>query len=103
VPKHPVFSGTTKDRQRQPTVKLLDYRPACSRASNRITLTGRLVSDMPAHSVVVVDDLGNPGDQYWYRSHVGRIARDDTFRVIVDHPRRSTASSGSCSASRTGW
>ena len=46
--KHPVFSGTSKDRQRQPTVTLLNYKPAFSRASNRITLTGKLVSDMGA-------------------------------------------------------
>ena len=87
--KHPVFSGTTKDRQRQPSVKLVDYRPTYSRASNRITLAGKLVSDMPAHSVVVIDDLGKPGDEYWYRSHVARIAADGTFRVAIDQPARA--------------
>jgi hypothetical protein len=83
--KHPVFSGTTKDRQRQPSVKLVDYKPAYSRVSNRITLAGKLVSDMPAHSVVVIDDLGQ-SDEYWFRGHAGRIADDGTFRVAVDHP-----------------
>ena len=87
--KHPIFSGTTKDRQRQPTVKLVDFRPTYSRSSNRITLAGKLVSDMPAHSVVVLDDLGKPEDAYWYRSHVARIAADGTFRVAIDQPARA--------------
>lgn len=87
--KHPVFSGTSKDRQRQPSVKLADYKPAYSRSSNRITLTGKLLSDMHAHSVVVIDDLGKPGDEYWFRSHVGRIAADGRFRVVIDQPARA--------------
>ena len=82
--KHPVFSGTAKDRQRQPSVKLVNYKAAYSRASNRITLAGKLVSDMHAHSVFVID--GNSGDEYWQRSHVGRIAADGTFHVSIDDP-----------------
>jgi hypothetical protein len=87
--KHPVFSGTTKDRQRQPSLRLVDYKPAYSRASDRITLAGRLVSDTTAHSVVVLDDLGRPADGYWYRSHVARIAPDGAFRVAIDRPARA--------------
>ena len=87
--KHPIFSGTTKDRQRQPSVKLIDFRPTYSRSSNRVTLAGKLVSDMHAHSVVVLDDLGKPEDAYWYRSHVARIAPDGTFRVAIDQPARA--------------
>ena len=87
--KHPVFSGTTKDRQRQPSVKMVNYKPTYSRASDRITLAGRLVSDIGVHSVVVLDDLGRPDDEYWCRSHVGRIAPDGTFRVAIDHPARA--------------
>ena len=84
--KHPILSGTTKDRQRQPSVKLVNYKPAFNRAANRITLAGKVVSDMPAHSVIVIDDLGDPGDDYWFRSHVARVASDGTFRLGIDHP-----------------
>jgi hypothetical protein len=87
--KHPIFSGTTKDRQRQPCAKLVDFRPSYSNASNRITLAGKLVSDIPAHSVIVIDDLGKPDDEYWFVSHAARIAAEGTFRVAVDHPARA--------------
>jgi len=87
--KHPAFSGTTKGRQSQPSVKLVDYKPQFGRRSDRITLAGRLVADMPAHSVVVLDDLGKPDDDYWCRSHVARVGPDGAFVVEVEHPDRA--------------
>ena len=102
--KHPVFSGTAKDRQRQPAVKLVDYKPAYGKKSDRITLAGKVVADMPAHSVVVLDDLGKPDDEYWNRSHVARVGPDGTFRVADRQARPApAATSGSCSASTTAW
>ena len=87
--KHPAFSGSARDRQRQPAVKLVDYRPTYVKSSDRITIAGRLVADAPAHSVVVLDDLGKPEDNYWYRSHVARIDPDGRFRIAVDGPART--------------
>jgi hypothetical protein len=87
--KHPVFSGTAKDRQRQPSAKLVDYKAAYSRASNRIALTGKLISDMSAHSIIIIDDLGKPGDEYWFGSHAARIAPDGSFRVVIANPARA--------------
>jgi WD40-like Beta Propeller Repeat len=87
--KHPIFSGSSKDRALQPSVKLVGYKPSYSRANNRVTLSGKLVSDMPAHSVVVLDDLGRPDDEYWNRSHTARIAPDGTFQVAIDNPAKA--------------
>lgn len=87
--KHPLFSGSAKDRQRQPAVKLADYKPTYSKASNRIILAGRLISDMPAHSVVVLDDRGKPEDEYFNRGHVARIDPDGRFRVAIERPARA--------------
>ena len=86
--KHPIFSGTHKDRQRQPSVKLLDYRATFSRPSNRITLTVKLVADIPSHSVIVIDDQGQ-SDEYWNVGYAARIANDGTFRLSIDHPARA--------------
>ncbi len=72
--KHPVFSGSSKDRQAQPTVKLVDYKPTYSKSSNRITLAGKVVSDMPAHSVVVAS-----------AARASVLARG---RILVSEPRR---------------
>ncbi len=88
--KHPLFTGTTKNRQRQPSVKLVGYKPTYGKKSNRITLSGKVVADMPAHSVVVLDDLGKPDDEYFNRSHVARIEPDGNFHVAIDKPPRAS-------------
>jgi hypothetical protein len=62
--EHPVFSGSTKDRQRQPSVRLVDYKPSYQGRSKQIILAGKLHSDVSAHSIVVHDDLGKPEDEY---------------------------------------
>jgi hypothetical protein len=87
--KHPVFSGTAQDRQKQANLKLVDYKATYRRSSNQITLAGKLVSEIAGHSVVVLDDLGKPNDEYWYRSHVGRIEPNGQFRVVIDRPARA--------------
>jgi hypothetical protein len=45
---------------------------------------------MPAHSVVVLNDLGKPEEDYWYRGHVARIDPDGTFRVAIDKPSHAS-------------
>ncbi len=87
--KHPIFSGTNKDRVLQPAVKLLDYKPRYSRTEDRLTIAGKLVADQPAHSVVVVDDRGKPGDEYWFRGHAARLAPDGTFKVEIAKPAKA--------------
>jgi len=87
--KHPVFSGRPADRARLPLVKLADFRRAHDPATDRLTITGRVVADSPAHSAVVLDDLGRPADGYWYRQATARIAADGNFRIIIDQPARA--------------
>ncbi|HEV2692063.1 MAG TPA: hypothetical protein VG347_04135 [Verrucomicrobiae bacterium] len=87
--KHPVFSGTDRDRVIQPSVKLSDYHARYSQTDDVITLTGKLISDQPAHTVVVTEDPGQHEDDHWFRSHAARLARDGTFTVKFDHPPKS--------------
>jgi hypothetical protein len=84
--KHPLFSGTTKDRNVMPTVALEDYEARHDRGRNQIKIEGRLVSNRAAHSVVIVDDMDEKPGEYWRRAYVGRIAEDGTFQVAVDEP-----------------
>ena len=55
--KHPLFSGTTKDRSVVPPVRLDAYRAVFNKSKRKVTLTGKLVSNQPAHSVVILDDV----------------------------------------------
>ena len=87
--KHPTFSVTAKDRTLQPNMKLVDYKAKYSRAEDRVTIAGKLVADQPAHSVVVLDDRGQPNDDYWCRGYAARIAPDGTFKVEIDKPAKT--------------
>ena len=86
--KHPLFSGTDRDRVVQPSVKMVNYKANYNKAEDCITLTGKLIADQPAHSVVVTEDLGASHDEHWFRSHSARLAPDGTFQVKFDQPAR---------------
>ncbi|MEJ7639660.1 MAG: hypothetical protein WKF75_17220 [Singulisphaera sp.] len=87
--KHPLFSGTAKDRAVMPDVQLGDYRATFDRKQRRITVSGKLSSNRPAHSVVIIDDMQKKPGPYWVRGYVGRPAEDGTFSVAIDEPAPS--------------
>jgi WD40 repeat protein len=87
--KHPVFSGISKDRILQPVVKLVDYQPKFSPSDDRVTLSGKVIADLHAHSVVLIDDKGRSDDEYWFGSHAARIAPDGTFQITIDKPAKA--------------
>lgn len=83
--KHPLFTGTTKDRNRVPTAKLLDFRASHDDKAGSIEVTGKLKADYGAHSVVVANaQKGEHPGGYWRKTFVGKIAKDGTFRVVVN-------------------
>ena len=85
--KHPIFSGAIRDRFPIPSVKVLDYKPVFD--STGVAISGKLVADQPAHSVVLIDDQGRK-DEYWFRSHSARIGPDGTFRIKIAEPAKAT-------------
>ncbi len=82
--KHPLFSGTTKDRNIVPKAELLDFKASHDKKTGQVEVTGKLKSNYPAHSVVVANapKRSHPGG-YWRKMFVARIAKDRTFRVSV--------------------
>jgi hypothetical protein len=84
--KHPIFLGTSRDRDVLPSVRLADYRGVFNKSKRKVTLTGKLVANVPAHSVVVLDDVEQKQGSYASRSYVGRIKADGTFSVTIDEP-----------------
>lgn len=54
--KHPVFAGNDFEQITQFKVALQDYQAKFNSRNDTVALSGKLVSDKPAHSVVVIDD-----------------------------------------------
>ena len=84
--KHPLFSGTARDRSILPEVRLEGYRASFDRKARQVVVTGKLSSNVPAHSVVVLDDMDQKPGPYWVRGYAGRVSDDGTFRVTIDEP-----------------
>jgi hypothetical protein len=86
--KHFVFSGTAEHRGVLPSVRVQGYRARYDRARGEIEVTGKLVSDGTAHSVVLTDDAPNQED-YWRKAYVARLGSDGRFTIRVNEPSRS--------------
>ena len=91
--KHPIFSGAVSGRLGALKLKLIDYNPVFNRTHDSLTISGKLVADQPAHSVILLDDRGrgeHPGDQYFFPSYASRIGPGGAFRIRIDKPARAS-------------
>ncbi|HWH70225.1 MAG TPA: hypothetical protein VNT26_12630 [Candidatus Sulfotelmatobacter sp.] len=88
--KHPVFSGRAMDGVRPASVKLVDYKPVFNRTDDTVTIFGKLITDRPVHSAVLIDDLGRPNDPYWCQSHAARLGAGGTFQIKITKPARAS-------------
>jgi hypothetical protein len=87
--RHPLFSGSARDRARMPTVRIEDFTVNYSTDTRSFTVSGRLRSDYGAHTVIIADD--SPGkEDYWRMAYLGKISADGIFQVSVDEPGTST-------------
>jgi len=86
--KHPVFCGTAMGRVQPANVKLVDYKPRFNRTNDTVIISGKLVADQLAHSVVLIDDEGRPNDEYWSKSHTARISPDGIFQIKINKPAK---------------
>ena len=82
--KHPLFSGTTKDRDVTPTLKFDDFNVTYDKESDRLVVSGKVLSNYAAHSVVVANESEATRSDYWRRCFVGRVAEDASFTVAID-------------------
>jgi hypothetical protein len=85
--KHPFFTGKAMARFEPWEMKLADYKAVSDAAADTVTVTGKLISKQPAHSVVLIDDRGVPSD-YWSRSYAARLAPDGSFQLKINDPAK---------------
>jgi len=83
--KHPVFTGTAKDRGKTPSVSVSGLQIE-RRRGQLLTVTGKLESDYAAHSVVVLDSVPDVHENYWSKSYVGKIGREGGFSLEITEP-----------------
>jgi hypothetical protein len=87
--KHPLFSGTTKDRELTPKFDIEDFGVTYDKDNDRFVVSGEVAADYPAHSIVVANASSSNRSDYWRKCFAGRIAPDDTFRIEIDELDRA--------------
>lgn len=85
--RHPLFTGETKDRYKQIKLQMMNLSATMQKGVMKVS--GKLNSNIPAHSVVVCNYTGNTVGPYWQRMYVGRMAKNGTFKVDVGGTGRS--------------
>ena len=82
--KHPLFSGTTKDRQVTPVLQIEDFKAVYEKERQQFVISGLLQSDWQAHSVVVANESRATRSDYWRKCYVGTVDEGGSFRVDVN-------------------
>lgn len=81
--KHPLFSGSTDKRQQLPKVDVDRLSCQFDRRAKHIRVSGRVRSDIGAHSAVVFDESTAVPSEYWRKAYVGRVGKDGAFQASV--------------------
>lgn len=80
--RHPLFSGDWKERDRLPKMRLAQFSAVKPR-NQAIRVSGRLITDLPAHSVIICNYTADTVGPYWQRMYVGKVANDGSFKLDV--------------------
>lgn len=84
--RHPVFSGTARNRGVMPSFSVTGLALSYDRSAHRAQLRGTIKSNRAAHSVVVLDNVPGVHEAYWQKPYVGRVGTDGRFEVNITEP-----------------
>lgn len=87
--KHPLFSGTTKDRNVTPKLDFEDFQVSYDKANEQLLISGKVVSNHSAHSVVVANESEATRSDYWRKCFVGRVSDEGEFELAIDELDRT--------------
>lgn len=84
--KHPLFTGTATKRYAMPKIQWHDLAVKNDREKRVAHLTGRITSDIPAHSVIVYDSVPKLQQTYFQKPYAARVQKDGRFDITISEP-----------------
>lgn len=84
--KHPIFQGEYSSVDPKVSVSNLTY--SYSSEEDIITVSGELVSDVTAHSVVISNDSDDDRSEYWRQLYTNRLNEDNSFTCSIPSPAK---------------
>lgn len=87
--KHPLFTGSIKDRNIVPKVQIEDLDVKCNHKGGTIEITGKVKSDYPVHSAIAAEESETSQGDYWTKTFASKVKKDGTFKITVDDFKKS--------------
>jgi hypothetical protein len=84
--KHPLFTGTQRQRYLIPKVQWHDIVVKNDRKKRIAQLTGRITSKVAVHSVIVYDTAPAVQTMYFQKPYTARVLKDGTFNITISEP-----------------
>lgn len=88
--KQPQMTGTYNPQTKPPRLHVEGLSSKYEAVHKRIRITGRLKSNLPAHSIVAIDLPRKGPRNYWRKSYASRLRKNGTFTIVVDEPAPSS-------------
>lgn len=82
--KQPQITGVYNPQPKPPRIEVPHFKPEYDARRKRFVLSGKLVSNANAHSVVAIDVPDKGPSDYWKKSYASRLQKDDSFELIVE-------------------
>ncbi len=82
--KQPQMTGQFEARPRLPKIEVTDFKPVYEAKAKRFVLSGKLKSDLKAHSVVAIDIPEKGPGEYWKKGYSNRLEPNGEFELVVD-------------------
>ena len=81
--KQPQMTGRFEPKPKLPRITVRDFQARYDRRKKHFVLSGRLVSDVGAHSVVAIDIPKKGPGEYWKKGFAARLSEEGGFELVV--------------------
>ncbi len=86
--KHPLFAGDFKQVNQIPEVTITDFQTSYNDSLDVLQVSGKLLSDFRAHSVVVANEAADDISGYWRKTYSARLSEDGSFICDITGPSK---------------
>lgn len=81
--KHPLFDGNFDRVSTIPSIQMTEFQSIYDENEDVLNISGRLISNCSAHSVVIANDINGDKSDYWRKTYVGDVADDGSFTCQI--------------------
>jgi hypothetical protein len=81
--KHPLMAGNFDGIDLVPSVSMTDFKTSYDSNRNILTVSGKLASNVSAHSVSIGNESERDISEYWRKAYSAKLSEDGTFSCEI--------------------